>query len=337
MLSTADSVEGQGVGSAYKELLKLLDDCPEFEVKVNKGNKCDIRHVHTVNPTYFLKMNRKGVNVAYVHFLPDTLDGSLKLPKPIFAIFKWYVRKFYRKADEIVVVNPIFIKPLVEMGIKEENITYIPNFVDHNDFKKDEGLRKATREKYGLKQDAFLVLGVGQVQHRKGVLDFIEVAKKNPDVSFVWAGGFSFGRITDGYKELEKVYSNPPSNVKFIGIIKREEMNAVYNMADVLFMASYNELFPMAILEAVNLSRPVLLRDLELYEDILFGNYLKASDNDGFSAQIARLREDPSFYEEAAQKSAGIANYYSREHVQALWKEYYPRVYAKYPKKRRKS
>lgn len=48
------------------------------------------------------------------------------------------------------------------------------------------------------------MLGAGQVQTRKGVLDFVDVAKKSPDVQFVWAGGFSFGRITDGYEELKK-------------------------------------------------------------------------------------------------------------------------------------
>ena len=43
-------------------------------------------------------------------------------------------------------------------------------------------------------------MGAGQVQTRKGVMDFVEVAKKMPDVKFVWAGGFSFGAITDGHE-----------------------------------------------------------------------------------------------------------------------------------------
>ena len=69
--------------------------------------------------------------------------------------------------------------------------------------------------KYNISNDAFVVLGVGQVQTRKGVMDFIDVANKMPDTTFVWCGGFSFGRITDGYDELKKVYENPPKNVSF--------------------------------------------------------------------------------------------------------------------------
>ena len=59
-----------------------------------------------------------------------------------------------------------------------------------------------------------------------------------------------------GYDELKEIYQNPPSNVHFIGIVQREEMNDIYNLADILFMPSYNELFPMAILEAVNSQNP---------------------------------------------------------------------------------
>lgn len=38
----------------------------------------------------------------------------------------------------------------------------------------------------------------------------------------------------------------------------------------------------MTILEAVNLHVPLVLRDLDLYKDILFDRYMHANDNDGF-------------------------------------------------------
>ena len=99
MLSMADSVDGQGVGSAYLELMKLLkeDGMDDFEIYLNKGTKYDILHAHTVEPRNYIKMKlTKSPTVAYVHFLPDTLDGSIKLPKFAFGIFKKYVIKFYK-------------------------------------------------------------------------------------------------------------------------------------------------------------------------------------------------------------------------------------------------
>ena len=299
MLSMADSVDGQGVGSAYLELVKLLkeDGKDDYEIQLNKGVKnCDIIHAHTFEPRNYLKMKRakrkKIPTISYVHCLPQHFDGSIKLPKFAFKIFKKYVIKFYKNADQLVVVNPIFIKDMVEAGLDKDRITYIPNFVSKEKFyKKDEKEIKKIREKYNLKVDDFVVLGAGQVQNRKGVKDFVEVAEMLPDVKFIWAGGFSFGTITDGHKELQKIMENPPKNVKFLGIIPREDMNDIFNMSNLLFVPSYNELFPMTILEACSTDTPILLRNLELYEDILFKKYLSGSNNKEFAELIKKYNQ----------------------------------------------
>ena len=325
MLSSADKVAGQGVGSAYLEQVSLVrDGAPElFDIYINSHKKCDIVHVHTVDLWNYFKMN-KGVSVCYVHFLPDTLDGSIRLPKFAFNIFKKYVTKFYNKADHLVVVNPIFIDDLVKFGIDRDKITYIPNYVSKEKFFKKDATD--IRKKYNIGKDEFVVLGVGQVQTRKGVMDFIDVANKMPDTTFVWCGGFSFGMITDGYDELKKVYENPPKNVIFTGIVPREEMNDMYNMADVLFMPSYNELFPMSILEAINSAKPLLLRDLDLYKDILFEKYLKGTNNDEFVSKLNELKSDKKLYDKYSKLSTEISEFYSKEHVLEIWKEFYQSI-----------
>ena len=328
MLSMADSVDGQGVGSAYLELMKLLkeDGKDDFEILLNdKIKNSDIIHAHTVEPRNYFKMKRAKVpTIAYVHFLPDTLDGSIKLPKFAFKIFKRYVIKFYKNADNLVVVNPIFKKDMIAAGLDEKKITYIPNFVSKEKFyKKTDKEIKELRKKYKIKNNEFVVLGAGQVQNRKGVLDFVEVAKKLPDIKFIWAGGFSFGAITDGHKELQKVMENPPKNVNFIGIIPRTEMNDLFNACDLLFVPSYNELFPMTILEACSTDTPILLRSLELYEDILFKKYLCADNNDDFADLIKKYRDDKKVYKEQVENAKYISKFYCKEHVYKMWKEFY--------------
>lgn len=330
MLSNADSVDGQGVGSAYLEQVSLIKDelSDYFNVVINDSKPADIIHCHTILPEYLIKMKKnKGVNVAYVHFLPDTLDGSIRLPKSAFGIFKKYVTYFYNTADYLIVVNPIFIDDLVRFGIAREKIKYIPNYVSKDSFyQEDNDVIISTRERYGINKDDFVVLGVGQVQTRKGVKDFVEVAKSLPDMTFVWAGGFSFGKITDGYDELKEIYENPPANVKFIGIIPRVEMNDIYNIANVLFMPSYNELFPMSILEAINSHKPLLLRNLELYKDILFQKYLSEDSNEGFVKQLRLLKDDKELYKKYSQYSQEISEYYSKEHVKEMWKDFYSNI-----------
>lgn len=334
MLSMADQVDGQGVGSAYIELIQLLKKYgkDDFEIKLNSDTKnCDIIHAHTFELRNYRKMKRAKVpTISYVHLLPEHLDGSIKLSKFAFRTFKRYVIKFYKRADYLVVVNPIFKRAMVEAGLDESKITYIPNFVSKENFyKKPTKEIKKIREKYNLDKDAFIVLGAGQVQNRKGVLDFVEVAKKLPDIQFIWAGGFSFGSITDGYNELQKVMEHPPKNVKFLGIVPREEMNEVFNASDLLFVPSYNELFPMTILEACSTDTPILLRNLKLYEDILFKKYLCADNNDDFAKLIKRYKEDKLLYKEQVENAKYISKYYSEDHIYKMWKEYYMSIFEK--------
>lgn len=327
MLSNADQVAGQGVGSAYLEQVSLIKDelGDIFDVTINDSKPADIIHCHTLLPEYLIKAKRhQSINVAYVHFLPNTLDGSIRLPLSALKVFKKYVTYFYNTMDYLIVVNPIFIKDLIALGIDQDKIKYIPNYVSKETFyKEDQRIINATRQKYNINKNDFVVLSVGQVQTRKGVKDFIEVAKNLPDMTFVWAGGFSFGKITDGYDELKEIYQNPPKNVKFIGIVPRNEMNSIYNIADVLFMPSYNELFPMSILEAVHSQKPLLLRDLDLYKDILFNKYLSYNNNTDFIKSLKQLRSDKDLYDQYTQYSNEISEYYSKEHIKEIWKEFY--------------
>ena len=129
--------------------------------------------------------------------------------------------------------------------------------------------------------------------------------------------------VYTGYSELKKIYENPPENVKFLGIIPRSEMNDMYNMADLLFMPSYNELFPMSILEAVNTEKPVLLRNLDLYHDILFDKYMSGENNEDFIKMIKSLKEDEKLYKKGCIYSKEINEFYSKENVLKIWEDFY--------------
>jgi len=294
MLSKADMVKGQGVLSAHDEQVNLVKQelAQEFEVVENKFKLCDIMHFHTINPEFFFMIpfaKRKGKTVGYVHFLPETLENSIHLPTLLKEIFYKYVISFYKSMDYLVTVNPYFIDVLEKYGVDRNKVSYIPNFVDSKSFYSlDLNKIQTLREKYKLNLNTFTVLCVGQLQKRKGIFDFIDIAKKMPDVQFVWAGNFAFGKISDGYEQIKKMLDNVPDNVHFLGLIDREKMNEVYNMSDVMFLPSYEELFPMTVLESMNCGIPILLRDINIYENILFDFYLKGNQNNDFITMINR-------------------------------------------------
>lgn len=62
MLSSAEKVKGQGVASAYRELVNLLEERykNEIDMKINSFEKSDITHYHTVDFRFsfdFLRRN----------------------------------------------------------------------------------------------------------------------------------------------------------------------------------------------------------------------------------------------------------------------------------------
>lgn len=327
--SRAYTVKGQGVASAHDEQVGLIRHglSDKFTVRENVWKPADITHYHTVNFRYYLSQpfaKHHGITVGYVHFLPETIDESLRLPLIAKKVFYKYLIAFYKRMDQLVVVNPYFIDRLAAYGVDRKKITYIPNFVDERDFyPMDPACKPRLRKKYGLDPKRFTVMCAGQLQRRKGVFDFVECAKRLPEVQFIWAGGFSFGHMTDGYEEISRMLEHPPKNCFFPGIIDREKMNEIYNLADMLFLPSHDELFPMIILEAMNCRLPVLLRDIDLYRNILFDFYLKASDVDGFTEQIRRLKDHPDFYRQAADSSWAGHQFYNKDHVLSLWDSFY--------------
>lgn len=332
MVSRATTVKGQGVGSAYMEQVKLVREglADKFEVYENARICADITHYHTINLEFFMQKPwrcRKGTSVCYVHFVPETVNESITMPKLARSVFYKYMINFYKSMDHLVVVNPFFKSALEGYGVPRDNVTYIPNFVDTDQFYPMPPKKKlAARRMLGIPENKFVVLCAGQLQKRKGAFDFLKCAELLPEVEFVWAGGFSFGRFSDGYDELVKVVKEPPSNVKFLGIVDRDVMNDVYNAADVMALLSFEELFPMTILEAMCVNIPILLRDLPIYNDILFDFYYREKDVEGFVGEINKLRYDSAYYKKGSENSLRGNQFYKKEHVVEMWDEFYTSI-----------
>lgn len=329
MLSSADKIKGQGVGSAYQELIQLLKKyhAAEIDLSINKMKAADITHYHTIDVPFYLSTffsKKVGRKIGYVHFLPSTLKGSILLPKWMETILYKYVVSFYKRMDHLVVVNPVFIDELIKYGISKEDITYIPNFVSKEDFYPYSLADKSQlRKKKGFSAEKFIVFGAGQVQERKGIRDFVQLAKEMPEVQFVWAGGFSFGKITDGYEEYKKMMEHPPENLYFTGIIDRKEMLEYYNIADLFLLPSYDELFPMCILESFACHTPVVLRDLPLYKPVLDGYYSPCKNGEEMQACIQALMENAHHYRMAKQKAVAGNEAYSEERLADIWLKFY--------------
>ena len=79
----------------------------------------------------------------------------------------------------------------------------------------DEQRKKELRREWGLDPERFTVVCAGQLQTRKGVMEFAKIAERLPQMQFVWAGNFAFGNMSDGHRELEQLLQNHPEKSAF--------------------------------------------------------------------------------------------------------------------------
>ena len=215
----------------------------------------------------------------------------------------------------------------LQKKFNKNKIFYIPNIVSPSIFNVlDNDLKKKYRKKYNYSEEDFIVISVGQLHKAKGVIDFIKVAKENPDIKFIWVGGFSFGKFMEGYKEIKKVYDNPPKNLKFTGVIDRCEINILCNISNIFFSPSYYESFGLVILEAANTETPLLLRNLDTYKEIYYDNYLKGNNNKEFTNIIRNLKDDKKLYNEYKSKSRNIKKIYNEEVIYTKWLKLYKNI-----------
>jgi 1,2-diacylglycerol-3-alpha-glucose alpha-1,2-galactosyltransferase len=79
----------------------------------------------------------------------------------------------------------------------------------------------------------------------------------------------------------------------------------------------------MSILEAASCGAPVMLRDLDLYKNILEGKYLAGKDFDEMNKILQNFAQNPKLQAEMRAKSAEISEYYSEDRLLKIWIDFY--------------
>ncbi|BCI67443.1 MSMEG_0565 family glycosyltransferase [Acetobacter aceti] len=142
----------------------------------------------------------------------------------------------------------------------------VGNGVDLTRFFPEPGLRdQELRARYGLPQNARLVLSVGGVERRKNTLVLLDafemLHRKLPDLHLVIAGGASLLDHSD-YRRLfdERIQSGGLANaVTVTGTIADDDMPALYRQSSVLAYPSRTEGFGLCPLEALACGIPVVV------------------------------------------------------------------------------
>lgn len=297
-------IERSGVGQAIHHQKAMLE-YSGVTVLENWHEKADAVHINTVFPDSVIAAIRAKLRgeivIYYGHSTEEDFKNSFKFSNLLAPLFKHWICFCYSLGDIIITPTPYSRELLLSYGIKTP-IYAISNGIDCSFFSYSENRRTAFRKKYGLSASQKVVISVGHLIERKGILDYIALAKAMPDVEFFWFG-YTDPSLMEK-KVLDAVLSSP-HNLHFPGFITQEELRDGYSGADVFCFCSHEETEGIVVLEALSSSIPVIVRDIQVYEGWLTDsvNVYKAKSVDDFKNRIKGITDGklPSLTEKGRQ------------------------------------
>ena len=279
-----------GLGKAIKHQMKALES-EGIEYTRNLKDDYDIVHINFYGlKSFFLakKAKKKGKKVVYhAHSTEEDFRNSFIFSKQIAPLFKKWLIKCYSLGDVIVTPTPYSKKLLEGYGIKRK-IYAISNGIELDLFKKDSEARKRFREKYNYTEEDKVIIGIGLYITRKGIVDFVELAKRMPEYKFIW---FGYSPLLVATSDVRKAVNTKLDNLVFAGYVEQKVIKDAMNGCDIYLFPTFEETEGIPIIEACACQTNAIIRDIPIFDDWLEDgkNVYKAKDVDEFEVKIKKL------------------------------------------------
>lgn len=279
-----------GIGRAMRHQMKALD-LANVSYTTNPKESYDLVHINTIDPFARLmarKARRKGIPVVYhAHSTEEDFKNSFVFSNQIAPFFKRWIISCYNLGDYILTPTP-YSKRILEGYPIHKPIQALSNGIDLERFRKDDTKVRKYRDYFDIKNNEKVIISVGLYFERKGLPDFIELAKRMPNYRFIWFGHSSLSTVTKAIRDAVK---EKPNNLELPGYISGDVIEGAYADAEIFLFPSYEETEGIVVLEALAAKCQVILRDIPVYDPWMVDkvNCYKGESNDDFEAIVHSL------------------------------------------------
>jgi len=301
--SGTDTVQG-GITTSIKHQQKALA-MTDIEVTDDPSDDYDLLHINIPLPQALYRARKARKQdipvVMHTHVTGEDFRKSFRFSNLLAPAVGWYTRRAYAKADRLIAPSTYTRELLNDTGIGVP-IDVVSNGIDTERFDGTDEL-EGMKEKHGTTEPT--VINLGMVFERKGLSDFIEVARRTPDIDYRWFGPQLSGLLRS--RTTKKALKSPPQNARFPGFI--DDIREAMALGDIFFWPTYEENQGISLLEASYCGLAPVIRDIPTYEGWFEDgvNCLKADGVDGFVECIERLRDDPELREEIGANARDLA------------------------------
>lgn len=291
-----DLMKKSGIGRALYHQMRALE-LNDVEYTLDyKDNDYNIVHINTLFKKSYKVLKKAKKNnlkvIVHGHSTKEDFLNSFKCSNVIAPIFNRNIIRMYKNADCIITPTN-YSKGLIENYKQVKCPVYaVSNGIDSKNYDVDKQFTdeeiKEFKEKFNITSDQKIVIGIGLFFVRKGLHDFIEVAKSMPDIKFIWFGQRYKG-ITS--RPINKAIKHKPDNVILPGYVEPKFIKIAMKVADLFFFPSYEETEGIVVLESLATKLPVLIRDIKVFDDWLTDrkNCYKGHNNEEFIKLINEI------------------------------------------------
>ena len=281
-----------GLGKAIKHqemALKTAGIDYTFDLK----DDYDILHINTYFPISYevaKKAKKSGKKIVYhAHSTEEDYKNGFILSKQTASLFKKWLIKCYNLGDIIVTPTPYSKKILEGYGI-DKKIYAISNGIEIEKFKKDLDKGIKFRKAYGYSKRDKVIIGIGLYIERKGIVDFVELAKRLPQYNFIW---FGYSPLTATTKAVRDAVNTELPNLIFAGYVEQEMIASAMSGCDLYLFPTLEETEGIPIIEACASKCKTLIRDIPVFDGWLKDgvNTYKAKDLEQFEDKIVKIVE----------------------------------------------
>lgn len=286
------AIAKSGLGKAIKHQIQALKE-NNIEYTTDLNDDYDILHINFYGPKSYLfakKAKKEGKIVVYhAHSTEEDFKNSFIGSNIVSHQFKSWLVTCYSLGDVILTPTPYSKRLLENYGLTQP-IKAISNGVDVNFFKHDDALGKNFRKEYNYSKNDKIIMAVGLYIERKGILDFVELAKRLPQYKFIW---FGYSPLAASPMKIRQAVNTKLDNLLFAGYVEPNKLKEAYSGADLYLFPTLEETEGIPILEACSAKIKSIIRDIPVFDEWLEDgvNVYKAKDVDEFEEKIIKILE----------------------------------------------